>query len=386
MAFQTGTQVRPELGRADVSGFARAGMITGQALANLGRDIGEGIEKYQKNKIITSTALASLEGNTAKNPEIITLAEEAGGDVAKAFKAIESGDYKRRDVLTAQGFASSYQEQKIAEQQSRLRELQIGKLETEIAAEKAGAMSPAQPMGLDLESQMTILTPPTDESPAGNIVFAGYAKEGPLAGQLVSFDQSTGMFAPVPAGSRPYTVGSTESQRKRLDALTTKIDEDKNAIMQLQKYKDTRAKTGQGLELLRDQIKGNIKVLLGRELTEQEYQTGLAQGLFSGILGQLRIPVLGPGVLTEADAQKLMRAVGGFGATSDPKRVQELMTDFINRRKATYNRALGQYNRIRGTDPQLLAEYSEMKDSVLDTDTSGEGVEDILNELGIGIQ
>lgn len=50
MAFQTGTQVRPELGRADVSGFARAGMITGQALANLGQDIGNAITKYKVNE------------------------------------------------------------------------------------------------------------------------------------------------------------------------------------------------------------------------------------------------------------------------------------------------------------------------------------------------
>lgn len=50
MAFQTGTQVRPELGRADVSGFARAGMITGQALANLGAQVGGAIKEYKQDK------------------------------------------------------------------------------------------------------------------------------------------------------------------------------------------------------------------------------------------------------------------------------------------------------------------------------------------------
>ncbi len=50
MAFQVGTQVRPELGRADVSGFAKAGMITGQALAGLGEDIGKAVTKYQVDK------------------------------------------------------------------------------------------------------------------------------------------------------------------------------------------------------------------------------------------------------------------------------------------------------------------------------------------------
>jgi hypothetical protein len=191
MAFQTGTQVRPELGRADVSGFARAGMITGQALANLGRDIGEGMEKYQKNKMITSTALASLEGTTAKNPEIITLAKEAGGDVAKAFKAIESGDYRMRDALTAQGFAASYQEQKILEQESRLREAQLAKLKmgktqaeldkeaaelarTQAMTEKTKAETAAlgKPKPLTQSERMRLI-----ESKVGDVTFGQYLQE-----------------------------------------------------------------------------------------------------------------------------------------------------------------------------------------------------------------
>jgi hypothetical protein len=50
MAFQVGSKVRPELGRADVSGFARAGEYYGQALANLGEQIGSAVTKYAVNK------------------------------------------------------------------------------------------------------------------------------------------------------------------------------------------------------------------------------------------------------------------------------------------------------------------------------------------------
>ena len=46
MAFQAGSRIRPELGNADYSGFARAAEIQASALANLGKQIGEGIEKY----------------------------------------------------------------------------------------------------------------------------------------------------------------------------------------------------------------------------------------------------------------------------------------------------------------------------------------------------
>ena len=50
MAFQTGSQVRPELADADLSGFARAGESIGAALADVGAKVGKGIEKYYKRK------------------------------------------------------------------------------------------------------------------------------------------------------------------------------------------------------------------------------------------------------------------------------------------------------------------------------------------------
>jgi len=46
MGFQTGTQIRPELGNADFSGFANAANIRAQAMANLGQQIGGAIESY----------------------------------------------------------------------------------------------------------------------------------------------------------------------------------------------------------------------------------------------------------------------------------------------------------------------------------------------------
>ena len=50
MAFQSGTTVDPRLMQHDYSGFARAGEIQGQALANIGAKISQGIEDYAKKK------------------------------------------------------------------------------------------------------------------------------------------------------------------------------------------------------------------------------------------------------------------------------------------------------------------------------------------------
>jgi hypothetical protein len=71
MAFQTGSQVRPELGRADVSGFANAGIIQGQALAQLGATIGGAIQvagEKKKEKALSKQAKEMLFGMLKKNP------------------------------------------------------------------------------------------------------------------------------------------------------------------------------------------------------------------------------------------------------------------------------------------------------------------------------
>ena len=129
MGFQTGTQIRPELANADYSGFANAASIRAQALANLGQEIGEGIQKYQKNKEITAVSLAQLEALGAANPDAIAAVKSAGGDVAKSFSNIEKGDYKQRDVLASLGAMQAY-----VTEQDRQRQAQAQEQEYQIKA------------------------------------------------------------------------------------------------------------------------------------------------------------------------------------------------------------------------------------------------------------
>jgi hypothetical protein len=127
MAFQTGTQVRPELGRADVSGFARGGMAIGAGVL-------QGIQNYQEQKQITSTALSDLEGRMAADPSILTAMQKAGQNnpkIAKALKSLNEGDYKQNDVLTLSGFASSLQSTKAAMQADQIRNIQLQEAQSE---------------------------------------------------------------------------------------------------------------------------------------------------------------------------------------------------------------------------------------------------------------
>jgi hypothetical protein len=133
MAFQAGTQVDPRLMQADYSGFANAANIRANALANLGQQIGDGIEKYQKNKEITAAGLASLEGTTAANPDLLLAFQSDTGDAGKAYKKIEAGDFNRKDVLIANGFASSYVNQQQQDLANKIKLSQLSTAETQAA-------------------------------------------------------------------------------------------------------------------------------------------------------------------------------------------------------------------------------------------------------------
>jgi hypothetical protein len=70
MAFQAGSQIRPELGNADYSGFVRAAEIRANTLAQLGSAIGGAIEKHQEKKIKKQEEQVSLQALKSLFPQL----------------------------------------------------------------------------------------------------------------------------------------------------------------------------------------------------------------------------------------------------------------------------------------------------------------------------
>jgi hypothetical protein len=85
----------------------------------IGAGVLQGIQNYQEQRQITSTALSDLEGRMAADPSIRAAMQQAGQNkpkIGKALKSLREGDYKQNDVLALSGFASSYQSTKAAMQ------------------------------------------------------------------------------------------------------------------------------------------------------------------------------------------------------------------------------------------------------------------------------
>jgi len=131
MAFQTGSQVRPELGRADLSGFARAGESIGAALASVGKSVGEGFEKYQENKEVTTASLAALEAISVSRPDAYAELRNSDKKIGNILRNIEDGNYKRNDLQSAIGALQTSIAAKDARRASELQDLQLRAVQSE---------------------------------------------------------------------------------------------------------------------------------------------------------------------------------------------------------------------------------------------------------------
>ena len=209
MAFQAGTQIRPELANADYSGFVNAANIRAQAMMNLGEQIGGGIREYQKNKTITATSLAQLEALTASNPDAYGAVKSVGGDLSKSISNIEKGDYKQRDVLAVLGGMQTY----VGEKQ-RQRQAEIQEVEKKIKLAQLQDLERGRRTGVNLQS------PKAYETPDKKIVYGAF---DPSSNKVLE----VGTDRELPSGSLPFSENglSAEGQTMTLDQLNQLRDE-----------------------------------------------------------------------------------------------------------------------------------------------------------------
>tara|TARA_B110000444_G_C18839590_1_gene598042 strand:- start:1953 stop:2522 length:570 start_codon:yes stop_codon:yes gene_type:complete len=76
MAFQSGTQIRPELANADFSGFQNAANIQANAMADFGASIASGIKGYKKRKKDEKIGQAKINRSIAFGESMIDMLGE----------------------------------------------------------------------------------------------------------------------------------------------------------------------------------------------------------------------------------------------------------------------------------------------------------------------
>ena len=151
-----------------------------------------------------------------------------------------------------------------------------------------------------------------------------------------------------------YATGDFRSDQETLSTLRTEIQgEDTAALDKLVEFRDLRAQTSQGIDKVIADIGRSFNTILQKDLTEAQMIEAIASAKFEGLLGSVRLEVLGPGVLTEQDALRLIKSMGGFGFTANKNAALRILDDIIAKKETILGARINKYNDFRTSNLAL---------------------------------
>lgn len=170
---------------------------------------------------------------------------------------------------------------------------------------------------------------------------------------VVEDPDAKGGFRPINPESEEFiSSDNLDGERLKLGDVKKLADETRTqsrGVKTLGKlYRDLDAVEG-GFAGLGTSLSAKAKTLFGKDLSPKEMARQLAIGMQQGILGQVRVDVLGPGVMTEQDAERLITYLGGDlrNLTTDPDTVKAAIGKVLRDKSNDYNTDLPFYQRQR---------------------------------------
>jgi len=140
--------------------------------------------------------------------------------------------------------------------------------------------------------------------------------------------QTPGGMQPVPADARPATASMgaplyASAYNKAVSELST----EKASINKLDRYLETVGDANSGMQRWADGVAANARTLFGsKRLTPDQLAAMKGPAQLQALLGMFREDIVGPGVMTEYDAQRVLQALGGnFNALQNPQFVREIL-------------------------------------------------------------
>lgn len=116
----------------------------------------------------------------------------------------------------------------------------------------------------------------------------------------------------APTGTRVVTSGALNpASVQKFDERQLSFEEDKMGLEKLQSYFKNVSSLDRGFKNLANVFVANVKNFLGKSVDGKPFQTLDTAAKQQALLGALRLEILGPGVLTEIDAQRLINTLGG---------------------------------------------------------------------------
>ena len=176
----------------------------------------------------------------------------------------------------------------------------------------------------------------------------------PLSGQYM-YQSDTGRV-PVPADAKPTTASAASGlSEKQYITYRQEAFDHQQGLKKLNSFFEKIGDTNVGIQRWADAVSAKAKSLLGNPLSREQLALELAKGEQQGLLGLFRVDIVGPGVLTEYDAGRVIEALGGdLNALQNKEKVfallQQLYQDKMDRFEFL-NQELGRSDLVRGGKP-----------------------------------
>jgi len=205
MAFQSGTQIRPELANADLSGFQRAAEINAQMLSQLGQDIGGAIK---------ARAVKKQEAKDAKTRENIAISKGYSPDVASMYGKDPDGFLKLMD------FHARQQQHQI--NQAKLQSIEQDNKDQEISMK---ALDNAYPAGSNNKFDQSAYVEAFEQMGGRNVKLAldvskqfkgnGEVRDDPETGVITQGGKFMGQVSPKVVKNTPARILVQENNQKK---------------------------------------------------------------------------------------------------------------------------------------------------------------------------
>jgi len=180
--------------------------------------------------------------------------------------------------------------------------------------------------------------------PDGRIVAGAF---DPAGGGLVIQDETTGEYTPAPPGTRKVSVNTGGFiSPENFNKLELQLYDEKRAINRLNKYVETVGDLPQGVERLALDLSAKAKTMFGSKVSADEFKLLEGKAQIEALLGLFRESVVGPGVMTEYDAVRVLNALGGDPASAlqNPGVLKSVLSDVLRDKQERFRILQEQYN------------------------------------------
>lgn len=131
--------------------------------------------------------------------------------------------------------------------------------------------------------------------------------------QRYEYRDASGAIQAVPFGADPTTAGvGSPLNRVNFEKKENEFLTETEGLRKLDSYLGTVESADQGFGLLADKIAAQAKTAFDSgKLDAEQFATLEGRAKLQSLLGMLRVDVVGPGAMTEYDAQRVLDALGG---------------------------------------------------------------------------